>query len=335
MPLFHTIRFTKEETWQPWGDVVAAAGDPSDTGVISAVACAEHFGDLHVLALGDVFPPLPRYRLHHAIRRTTALTWQPFHNVEATAAGRLPHFPRALAATHCAADLHVVVLAYGDAPIPPADICHTIRFARELVWQPFGKINKSRAGNPSVNSTYGSIGCAEVDGDLHVVVTGVDHTNRTAIFHTIRFTRQFDWQPFGNVNAAAESDKSFFGVACARVLGDLHVVACDTEGVLWHTIRFTSARTWQPFRNISEAAGRPHVAFNAVACAEVGGDLHVIGLTTGRELLHTIRFSTNPLWQPFGSLTAVLGPFPQENVHLDNFACSRASGDLHVCVSAS
>jgi hypothetical protein len=32
-------------------------------------------------------------------------------------------------------------------------------------------------------------------------------------------------------------------------------------------------------------------AFSEVACAEVGGDLHVVAATTGGQIMHTIRFS--------------------------------------------
>lgn len=155
------------------------------------------------------------------------------------------------------------------------------------------------------------------------------------LFHTIRFTQQLDWQPFGNVNeAAAGADKSFRSVACAELGGDLHAIATDEEGLLWHTIRFSDEPSWQPFGNASAAAGKPDARFSQIACSTVNGDLHVVGCTTGGEILHTIRFTDDPRWQPFGSVSAILGRFPQDEPRgrISGVSCAGIGGDLHVCV---
>lgn len=333
--LFHTIRFSRGPSWQPWGNIESVAGD---LGGFGSLGCAELNGDLHVLATGrDNRPgqPTGRRSLHHAIRRTVASDWQKFNNVEATAAGGDGGI-HSVATSQAGGDLHVVGLAWVDLANSSNDskVVHTIRFTRKLAWQKFGNVTASRAGNPSRPPHYSGIACADMDGDLHVVVTGVGRDGKGVLFHTIRHTRKNDWQPFGNVNAAAAgSDKSFRGVACATVEGNLHLVAPDTQGVLWHAIRFTNQLTWQPFGNVSGAAGRPSARFKQATCAAVGGDLHVVGITTGNELLHTIRFSGNPGWQPFGSLSKVLGPFPQTSGStVRHLACAGVAGDLHVCV---
>jgi hypothetical protein len=320
--VWHTIRFTQAQDWQPWGDVEAVVGD---LGRVQAIGLGELEDNLHVLATG-------KDTLWHAIRFTSAQNWQPFNNVEATDAGN-PGPLHALAASHLDADLHVLGIAWSDVATSTSKMWHTIRFTRTQGWQPFGEVTATTAGNPSALSRYGPVGCAQVGKDLHVVVAGVDSDGSGTIYHTIRFTEQFDWQPFGNVSQAAEgAGKNFRGAACAELGGDLHVVAHDADGTLWHTIRFTEQLNWQPFGNASEAAGNPNARFSVIGCANVGGDLHVVGATTGGRILHTIRFTQTQSWQPWGDVSAVVGPFPSASgERLADVACASVGGDLHVC----
>jgi len=129
---------------------------------------------------------------------------------------------------------------------------------------------------------------------------------------------------------------NFSEVACAEIGGDLHVVALDPDGTLWHTIRFTAQGDWQPFGNASAAAGNPNTRFTRIGCANVGGDLHVVGATTTDQILHTIRFTQAQNWQPWGNLTAVVGAPPSEvDERLVALACAGVAGDLHVCCATT
>src|SRR5262249_5696014 len=131
--LFHTIRFTQTEAWQPWGDVEDVAGHFND---IEVVGCAESEGELHVVVAAsrrEADHTITNFeQLHHAIRHTSTASWQRFHNVEQTAAGTQSYFFRGICAAHFIGNLNVLVcgefFAGGRAS-------HTIRFARELVWQ--------------------------------------------------------------------------------------------------------------------------------------------------------------------------------------------------------
>jgi hypothetical protein len=107
-------------------------------------------------------------------------------------------------------------------------------------------------------------------------------------------------------------------------------VATDPDGTLWHTIRYSAQGTWQPFGNASAAAGNPNARFSLIGCANVGGDLHVVGAGTDGELLHTIRFTQAQGWQPWGNLSAVLGA-PAVGESPVALGCAGVAGNLHFC----
>ena len=92
----------------------------------------------------------------------------------------------------------------------------------------------------------------------------------------------------------------------------LHFVAVDASGGMWHSIRSKNSRTevasFQRFGNVKQANGNPSVSFTKACVATTGtGDLHVLGVTSTGQLLHTIRFS-NGGWQSyFGNVLAVIG----------------------------
>lgn len=322
--VWHTIRLGSDGSWQPWGDVEGSVGD---LGVVGEIGLGDLDGNLHFLATAEG-------TLWHSIRFGAAGNWQPWGNVEATAAGN-PGSLHWAAASHLDADLHVPVLTWSDQMAGTSKVWHTIRFSANGNWQPFGEVTATAAGNPSAQSRYGTLGCAQVGTDLHVVVTGAGANGVGTIFHTIRITADGSWQPFGNVNQQIQG-AAFSRVACAEVGGDLHVVATDPDGTLWHTIRFSADGSWQPVGNASAAAGDPNARFDLVACANVGGDLHVVGATTGGQIMHTIRFSQAQNWQPLGNLTAVIGAPPSEaDERLAALACAGIAGDLHVsCATA-
>jgi hypothetical protein len=111
--------------------------------------------------------------LWHAIRFTGTGNWQPWGDVEATAAGK-PGPLHGVAASYLDNDLHVPVLTWLDETAGTSQVRHTIRFTQTQGWRPFGDVNATAAGNPSALSRYGTVGCAQVGTDLHLVVTGID-----------------------------------------------------------------------------------------------------------------------------------------------------------------
>jgi phosphatidylserine/phosphatidylglycerophosphate/cardiolipin synthase-like enzyme len=142
------------------------------------------------------------------------------------------------------------------------------------------------------------------------------------IAHTIRYTNE-SWQPeFGRIG-----DTAYHGVACAGAGTDMHVVAL-AGGQIVHTIRYPD-ESWQPgsLQKVQDVVrtGGP-TAFSAVACAGVGGDLHVIGVGGGR-LYHTIRYAGGGWQSSFGDLNSAVSAAPSQ---FSAVACAGAGGDLHV-----
>jgi predicted Zn-dependent protease len=96
-------------------------------------------------------------------------------------------------------------------------------------------------------------------------------------------------------------------------------------GRIWHTIRFTT--TWQPWGDglARTVGGADPGIFRIVACASIGNELHVIGLTNNGNMWHTIRFTNT--WQPWGNVSDEVsgnpGPF-------ENADCSSISQNVHV-----
>jgi hypothetical protein len=83
----------------------------------------------------------------------------------------------------------------------------------------------------------------------------------------------------------------------------LHVLCVGASGMLTHTIRRIDG-SWLPFGDVRSVVlganpGSPDpVAFEDVACAGVGNDLQLCGLTRGGGVVHTIR-ALDGSW-PFG-----------------------------------
>jgi hypothetical protein len=192
--LLHTIRFSQNPSWQAWGDVKAAAGNP---GNVVNVAAAGLGGELHVVVVRHTFPDTD---ILHTIRFPTS--WQPWGNVEA-AAGTLPGFLWDISAATVGGQLHVVAT---DGP----SLFHTIRFANS--WQQWGNVE----GVAGELGSFWYLGAANVAGDLHVVAaTRTGAGIETHLFHTIRFTQTLTWQPWGDIESVIgdPGDVRDFGVA--------------------------------------------------------------------------------------------------------------------------
>jgi hypothetical protein len=136
--ILHTIRFPT--SWQPWGNVEAAAGAlPGFLGDISAAAVG---GQLHIVTTDGP-------TLFHTIR--FANSWQPWGNVEGVA-GELGSFWH-LGAANVAGNLHVVASTRAGAGIQ-THLFHTIRFTQTLTWQPWGDI-EAVVGDPGDVRDFG------------------------------------------------------------------------------------------------------------------------------------------------------------------------------------
>ena len=57
----------------------------------------------------------------------------------------------------------------------------------------------------------------------------------------------------------------------------LHVAGVTADGGMWHTVRHEDR--WDGFGDVKGVAGSHPGTFEAVACAEVNGQLHVCGVT--------------------------------------------------------
>jgi hypothetical protein len=179
-------------------------------------------------------------------------------------------------------------------------------------------------------------------GDLHVLA--LDQNG--GLWHTIRQADPPAWPyKLGDVHAAVPGPSigPTVGVACATnpKTGDLHVLALDQNGGLWHTIRQADPPAWSaPFDDVLGSvpsdpfAGSPGRA-RSVACAtNSDGDLHVLLVGPVDDLWHTVRKANPPHWpDPWVQLTYSAGSVvPGEGPSLmPQAACAtNPQGDLHV-----
>src|SRR5215213_1780637 len=95
-------------------------------------------------------------------------------------------------------------------------------------------------------------------------------------------------------------------VAAAEVPvdGALHVLAVNSNGRLWHTVRST-AGTWLSFGDVEAQTGDMGTVAS-VAAAVRGSELHVLAVNTDGRLWHTIR-SPVGTWLPIGDVEVQTG----------------------------
>ena len=102
-------------------------------------------------------------------------------------------------------------------------------------------------------SLLGSLPAAAAPAGQLQVVGVQSNGGRNPLWHTIRFANG-TWVPqFGNINNQEHNGGSLaaFDASCAAAGNNLQVVAADSTGVLWHTIRFADG-TWVPqFGNVN------------------------------------------------------------------------------------
>ncbi|BCJ40706.1 hypothetical protein Aiant_13630 [Actinoplanes ianthinogenes] len=283
--LWHTIR-QEDGSWQPFfGDVKGV--ESNDPGHFVATACAGARGGMHLVGLTH------NGGMWHTIRFADGSGWQPsFGDVKAQESNDPGHF----GAVGCAAvsgELHVVGLTNDGK------MWHTIRHA-DGSWTPaFGDVKGQESNDPG---HFTAVGCAGVNGELHVV--GL--TDDGKMWHTIRHA-DGSWQPFfGDVKGVESNDPGYFtSVGCAGVNGELHVVALTGDGGMWHTIRLAGGTGWQPFfGDVKGVESNDPGYFTATGCAGVNGELQVLGLTEDGKMWHTIRHADGSWVPSFGDVKA-------------------------------
>jgi hypothetical protein len=247
--VWHTLR---EETgaWQPTFGLVGSDIQQR----FPSIDCAGVGTDLQVVVVDGMNDGGP---IEHTIRHANG-SWQPGF-------GDVGGDYTQVSCAGVGVELQVVGIA------KTGQLWHTIRHA-DGTWQPaFGLIEGQEQNNPGF---FAAVGCAGVGVEMQLVgVAGGQ------LWHTIR-NSDGTWQPtFGLVESQEENNPGAFTfVSCAGVGEDLHVVAVDAGGKLWHTIR-GSAGAWQPtFGSIEGQETNDPGAFGEARCAGVNGELQVCGL---------------------------------------------------------
>ena len=110
------------------------------------------------------------------------------------------------------------------------------------------------------------------------------------LWHTIRDDTGAWPADFGLVEAESTGGpRGFTAIGSAGVGDAMQLVGVGTDDQLWHTIRFPDG-SWQPqFGNASFASEGGPTMYNAVVCAGVGDEMHVVGVSYAGTLFHTIR----------------------------------------------
>ena|SRR5215216_1796779 len=226
-------------------------------------------------------------------------TWQTWGNVSGTVDLNPGAFKNVACATGGDGEqLHVIGLTNDG------NMWHTIRFPGS--WQTWGNVSGTVDLNPGA---FKNVACASIPhgfGQTFIHVIGL--TNDGNMWHTIRFPGS--WQTWGNVSGTVDLNPGAFkNVACATFLpgigtAKLHVIGLTNDGNMWHTIRSDNSNNWQTWGNVSGTVDLNPGAFKNVACAIVGSNLNVIGLTNDGNMWHTIRFERS--WQEWRDVSGLL-----------------------------
>jgi hypothetical protein len=121
---------------------------------------------------------------------------------------------------------------------------------------------KGQSGNPG---HFSAVGCADVNGELHVCAL----TDDGGMWHTIR-ENNAAWQAaFGDVKGQSGNPGHFTAVACAGTSMGLNVSALTDDGGIWHTIRYNDVAWQSYFGDVTKESGSPGFLV-AVGCGGVG-----------------------------------------------------------------
>jgi len=215
---------------------------------------------------------------------------------------------------------------------------HVVGLCNGAVWHTIRTTNGEWDPWTLVGVTDGlRIGCAVVDGQLHVCVAG----GMPKLQHSIRFSRS-NWQPWGDAAAAGFPQiQDLDGVDCASIGKALNVCVTGNtrsehdSGVplpaVWLSMR--TANAWTAPRELSSR----YSAFLDHTGGSVGDALHIVAqcVQAGSfTLIHTVRMA-NGAMQPLGDQD-LIKLFPAEADSLSRIttvAAAGVQGQLHVVAS--
>jgi len=164
---------------------------------------------------------------------------------------------------------------------------HTIRHA-DGSWQSAYFSVDSAESNPTY--TFSDAACAATTTDVQAVAVGP----AGQLYHTLR-DWSGGWQPsFGIIESYVSGAPGPFKAACcaAAANDDVHVVALDGTGQLWHTVRHSNGSWQSAFVAVPGAAG-PILAVDAV---HVDDDLIVAVVGSDGWLYTTKRDDAGGSW---------------------------------------
>ncbi|MCX5300295.1 S1 family peptidase [Streptomyces sp. NBC_00193] len=238
-------------------------------------------------------------------------SWTAFTDIESRASEIGAIKNAAVTAGGVGSDTHVI--AVGGVDAAAGHLFHTVR-SIDGTWTDFGDINTV----VSTPADITDVSTVSISNDLHVLAVAGGK-----VFHTMR-KADGNWIPFGEVAAAAGPIGTVSAVATASVAGQLQVAAVS-GGKAFHTIRNT-AGNWSKWGDVAQAANATG-PINYIAMAGVGDDAHIVTSTdSGANQYHAMR-KANGTWDPFTSLTSVLGQVTTRSV-----SATHVNGELQVAV---
>jgi hypothetical protein len=207
--------------------------------------------------------------------------------------------------------VHAVVSVNGG-------LFHAFRHPNTTSWTGFGNLESVIGFDPGNFADVGAQGIFGVF--LHVI--GI--TNTGHLWHVIR--TDAGWTDFIDVNSLTGASSTVFDrVGLANVNGDLHVCAVTNTGGVRHAIRYQNG-SWTGFGDVLAQTGSPPgLPAGDVACAGIGGDMHLAVTTSGGGIFHAIRFAAGN-WSGIGNVEGQAGEIGDpQTVSVANFL-----GELNV-----
>ena len=312
----HAIRHA-DGSWDAFEDIMWQAGDRA---AVYEVACADVSGELHVCTTNsDVV--LSNNILLHTIRHADG-SWDHFGDLKGVAGDKGTVHDVACAGINN--ELHVCTA--NPAANHPSDIIlsHTIRHA-DGSWEAFGDIPGHASDGVNLVNAH-KVACTDDNHELHVCATNGFELSKNILLHTIRHANG-KWNSFGDVRGVAGDKGIVLDVACAGVNDELHVVCvANYNGSLWHTIRHANGN-WESFGGVKGVAGDSGPVIG-VACAGIGGDLHVCARTL-LGVWQTIRHADGN-WDSFEDVYSRTKHDYQ--ISANDIACANVNDELQVCI---
>jgi hypothetical protein len=206
--LYHTIRYTKLNSWQDWRSVTQVVAN--NPGQMNFIACADVANDLHLVGITPTTG-----NLYHTIRFADG-HWQDWDNLSARVGGN-PGQIGQVACSGIGHDLHIIVGTNSG-------IHHTIRDSNGA-WQNWGKVSQIAGLTGAGYLSCARVGCGNCN-DLHVLEETPNNLE-----HTIRFVNT--WQAWDDVSSKIANFPSsgHLKPSCTGVGNNLHVIGIEEHGI--------------------------------------------------------------------------------------------------------